>query len=322
MDKSKPKKILISVDGSQRALDAVRYASKILSLQQAEIVLFHVITRVPESFWDLEKEPAYHYRIANVSEWERQQEKMLELFMDEARQILLSAGLPQDSLTVKIQDRKEGIARDIISESRNGYDAVVLGRKGLSQLKDLVLGSIADKLIGKLVHAPMWIVGSKPYSGKLLLSVDASEGAMQAVAHVSEILKDSPPCEVTLFHAVRGVDTFLQGFGEAFALAYEREWIERTEKELEQTAKEIEPLLEAAKSRMVESGIDPNMVKIKISKGVGSRAGAIMDEAEQGGYSTIVVGRRGLSKIQEFLIGRVSNKVVQLAKDQTVWVVN
>jgi len=35
-----------------------------------------------------------------------------------------------------------------------------------------------------------------------------------------------------------------------------------------------------------------------------------------------VVGRRGLSKIQEFFMGRVSSKVVQLAGAQTVWVVS
>jgi nucleotide-binding universal stress UspA family protein len=34
------------------------------------------------------------------------------------------------------------------------------------------------------------------------------------------------------------------------------------------------------------------------------------------------VGRRGLSRVRDFLIGRVSNKLIQLAKNQAVWVVN
>jgi nucleotide-binding universal stress UspA family protein len=40
-----------------------------------------------------------------------------------------------------------------------------------------------------------------------------------------------------------------------------------------------------------------------------------------GGYGTIVVGRRGISKAEQFLFGSVSNKIVQNAKDCTVWVV-
>ena len=41
----------------------------------------------------------------------------------------------------------------------------------------------------------------------------------------------------------------------------------------------------------------------------------------EGGYGTIVVGRRGLSKVYEFFMGRVSDKVLHLAKDMAVWIV-
>jgi len=39
-------------------------------------------------------------------------------------------------------------------------------------------------------------------------------------------------------------------------------------------------------------------------------------------YSTIVLGRRGLSGIREFLLGKVSNKVVSSAKNKSVLVVD
>ena len=56
--------------------------------------------------------------------------------------------------------------------------------------------------------------------------------------------------------------------------------------------------------------------------GVVSRAGAIVDEARHGGYGTVVIGRRGISKVEEFFMGRVSSKVINLAKDLSVWVVS
>jgi nucleotide-binding universal stress UspA family protein len=43
---------------------------------------------------------------------------------------------------------------------------------------------------------------------------------------------------------------------------------------------------------------------------------------EEGNYDTVVIGRRGVSKAEEFLFGSVSTKVVQSAADCTVWVVN
>ncbi len=56
--------------------------------------------------------------------------------------------------------------------------------------------------------------------------------------------------------------------------------------------------------------------------GVSSRAGAIVEEAKRGGCGTIVMGRRGLSKVEEFFMGRVSNKVINLARDMAVWLVS
>jgi nucleotide-binding universal stress UspA family protein len=55
--------------------------------------------------------------------------------------------------------------------------------------------------------------------------------------------------------------------------------------------------------------------------GASSRAGAIAAEARQNGYGTIVMGRRGHSRVRDFFIGRVTNKVIHVARDRTVWIV-
>jgi len=38
-------------------------------------------------------------------------------------------------------------------------------------------------------------------------------------------------------------------------------------------------------------------------------------------YVLIVMGRRGLSKVHEFLMGRVTNKVLSRAEGLAVWIV-
>jgi nucleotide-binding universal stress UspA family protein len=44
-------------------------------------------------------------------------------------------------------------------------------------------------------------------------------------------------------------------------------------------------------------------------------------ELETAGYGTIVVGRQGLSRKEEFLFGSVSSKIVSHARNCAVWVV-
>jgi nucleotide-binding universal stress UspA family protein len=77
-----------------------------------------------------------------------------------------------------------------------------------------------------------------------------------------------------------------------------------------------------AKNRLMKFGFESNQISDKMITGVASRAAAIVEEAKRGGYGSIVVGRRGLSNVPEFFIGRVSNKVIRLAKNHAVWVVN
>jgi nucleotide-binding universal stress UspA family protein len=285
-------------------------------------VLFHIRTRVPESFWDQQREPTFRYRYIDVGEWEGQQEKMIQEFMAKASEILYAAGVPRRSVSIGIQNRQAGIASDIIAESKRGYDTVVVSRRGLSELKDFVLGSIANKLVEKAAHVPVWIIGSDQQRGKFLVAVDGSEGAMLAVDYVANMVGSIHHFEITLFHVVRGFDIFHPIVGKTPGAAPDKVLKEKYDKELEQAGREIEPVFEEATKRLLKAGVAPASVREKIVKGASTRSSAIADEAEQGGYDTIVVGRRGLSKVQEFFMGRVSSKVIQIAKNKTVWVVS
>jgi nucleotide-binding universal stress UspA family protein len=321
MAKAPKKRILVAVDGSEHALRAVRYTANTVPADAAEIVLFHIVTKVPESFLDLTCESTYHYRIADIREWEVQQEKMIQEFMGQALKIFEVAGIPRESVYINIQERKVGIARDIIAESQRGYDAVVVGRRGLSELKDFVLGSIATKLVEKLAHVPIWIIGAGQQRGKFLVSMDASEGAMLAVDCVARMLGGSPQFEVTLFHVVRGFEGFHQGQVKSSFKRPDKSSKKRIEEELDPAKCGIDSVFATATDCLIRNGMAPERVFQRIVQGPSNPSGVIVDEAKQGGYDTVVVGRRGLSKVQEFFMGRVSNKVIQLARDKTVWVV-
>ncbi len=292
------RKILLAVDGSDQAFEAVRYVSRLFPPNRMEVVLFHVMTKVPESFWDIEKEPAYRQEAATTRAWELQQKKEIQEFMEKARRLFLEQNVPEDAVSIKIQERKVGIARDIMYESQNDYHGVVVGRWGMSMLKDFLWGSIANKLIGRLINLPLCVVGGRSRIGKILVAIDASEGAMRAIDYVGDIV-DNSHWEVTIFHAIRDFHT----------------------EELYRAEKSMESALETASSHLEKAGFSRNQIAVKMVTGAHSRAAAIITEALKGGFGTIVVGRRGLTHVEEFIMGRVSNKVVHMAREMAVWVV-
>ncbi len=314
-------RIMIAVDGSECALHSVAYAASILDPQRFSVVLFHIFTRVPESFIDVQKLPGYRYHIVSVDAWEQQQEKTIRDFMEKARQILSGAGFPDGSISIKIEERKVGIARDVAAEVRTGYRGVIVGRKGMSGFKDFMLGSIANKIL-ELVSVPVWIVGSPHPSRRVLMCMDNSEGAMQAVRYLALILGGSQKCEVALFHAVRGLGGLRKFIREVFSPDADKSEIAKLENELTEAARLLEPSFDRAGTALVSSGVAEDSITKKIGACAGNCANAIIEEAQNGGYDTIVVGRRGLSKVEEFVMGRVSSKVIHLAGEKTIWVVS
>ena len=307
------KKTLLAVDGSTQSLEVVRYASQVLPAQNMEILLFHVLSAVPEFFCDLGVEPEYHQSILNIHAWEGALRESMKTFMDDATQILTKAGFPQDAITIKIKVKDQGVARDIISEMDRGYQTVMLGRSGLNAFKGLILGSVATKMLERSAHVPICVVGGNPSPRKMIYAVDNSEGALNAVERIADLTGGST-YEATLLHVVRDLYIFQQTSDDLFNPDSETKWMDAARHRMS-------TVFQKAKRYLTGAGMAEQNVHTKIVKGMHSRAAAIMQEAERGEFGTIVVGRRGISKVHEFLMGRVSNKIIQVARRQAVWVV-
>ena len=82
--------------------------------------------------------------------------------------------------------------------------------------------------------------------------------------------------------------------------------------------KNIKPSLDEGEKILRDLGIGVNIEKLMVE---GDPAHEIVNIVNEKGFSTIVMARRGLSEIIEFLLGSVTNKVVHAAKRQTVYIV-
>jgi len=304
-------KILVTVDGSDRSLETVKHIAKRKPFQKKHLVLFNVFISLPDFYWDIENEPQSRGAVVKAKAFEAAKKNKIEQFMKKAQQILYHSGFPKETVTVKIQECEAGIARDIIKEAHNEYCAVVINRTGAGAISNLILGSKTVKVIEKLSLVPVFINGSKPPGNSILIAMDSSECSMEAIDFSGELMGGFD-FNITLLHAVRGAGELTPGTGN---MSLPREDIQAQEDD-------IHAVFDQAKRRLINFGFKPENITRKIITGVSSRAKAIVQEAKQNGHTTIVVGRRGLSKVQEFFMGSVSNKVIQLAEEQAVWVVS
>jgi nucleotide-binding universal stress UspA family protein len=304
------RKILVAVDGSDRSFKTVKYLTQIDPFRKAKLVLMHVFNGVPESYWDLEREPKSVKSVKYVRAWESEQRKMIQAYMAKARKTLLDAGFSEDRFEVKIQNRKKGIARDIVKEAHAGYDAVLSRRRGMGRIPGIILGSTTIKLLEKLTFVPLLLAGRKPPGKKFLVAFDGSPDAMRAVDFAASLLGGND-FEFCLLNVIRGSEKTNQ---EHPALLSPERFVQRVQQNIARN-------FEAAKEKLVARGCSAEKVQTKIITGVRSRAGAIVDEGKRGDYGTIIMGRRGLSRPHDFFMGRVTNKTIHLAKEKSIWVV-
>ncbi|MDM8538990.1 universal stress protein [Desulfobacterales bacterium HSG17] len=153
---------------------------------------------------------------------------------------------------------------------------------------------------------------------KILAAFDDSENAMRAVDHVSKFF--NPDCKVTLFSVFQDTATLcdLQSPElSSYFLSQQSSFctLEEKKKSL------VKAALENAKASLVEAGFEDANVVIKTQVQKKGIARDIVEEAGTG-YDVIVMGRRGLSGFKEFFVGSVSQKVLSLAKDMSILMVN
>ena len=310
MEKQPQPKLLVPVDGSDRSMNTIKYISKIESFRRMQVKLFHVFSQIPEGFWDLETDPRSTSTVREVRAWEAQQKKNIKKFMDKAHQLLVRNDFSSNSVEVKIQNRKKGFARDIIREAQNGYYAVVTRRRGMTGLRGIVLGSVATKLVERLSFLPLILAGRKPAGNRILLAFDGSEGSWRAVDFVGKTLGGFE-FEVRVIHVARGKENSHPEMPRLYSPT----------KHMESTREKITAELLSAEKKLVALGFNKHQISTKLVSGVVSRAAAIVSEAKQQNYGTIVMGRRGHSRVRDFFIGRVTNKVIHMARERTIWVV-
>lgn len=140
-------KILVAVDDSQNAQRAVAFVARSFS-KANKVTLFTVLldTAALCEMDSPELTPLFRSQQSNFCALEDKKRELVTQATDRARQVLVEAGFDEQNVEIKIKNKKHSVARDIIDEAKNGYDLIVIGRHGVSGVKDFFLGSITQKV--------------------------------------------------------------------------------------------------------------------------------------------------------------------------------
>jgi nucleotide-binding universal stress UspA family protein len=146
--------VLIAVDGSRNSLRAVEYAGRVFaSNAEARLMLFHVLPAISRMSLNREEIKAIDARKGERADlvdlyWQVEDEDKMGRFFAEATNLLVLVGVRPEQIKSKCGVKEGEIAPAILDEVELGhYETLVVGRRGLSRMREFFLGSISTEVV-------------------------------------------------------------------------------------------------------------------------------------------------------------------------------
>jgi nucleotide-binding universal stress UspA family protein len=285
--------LLVTVSEQKSALSGVRFTGNFLSEKKGfKITLLYTAPK-PAAQWEGERTQE------NVSLSERQAKEYEAkglIALNEAKRLLIRVGFEEGQITTILRARQISKVMDIIVEGQAGkYDAVVLGRRGLSWLEQAFDESVSEGLLDKRANFPLWLCRNPDLERKdVLLCVDGSEEAYRMADHVGFILSPGNKHHVTLLTITKS---------------------DAASKEMAQT------ILQKGKEHLTNNAFSEGMTRTKALES-GNAAKSILKEAEQGKFAVVATGRTGEGKgfLKNLFMGSVSSNLLKELEKAALWV--
>lgn len=282
--------ILLTISDDYSSLHAVRFCAGFFSRNQdLNVTLLFVAPNPKAGLTEAEIIQDY----GNLNRREAQTRSLAQAALDKAAELLATKHFPKANIHKKITFKQLGTANDIIQEGISGmYDAIALGRRGLSRLEELIDESVSKQVFSTPMDIPLWICRSheKPLPG-VLLCTDGSPASLRCADHVGFMLKDEPEHDITLLHVVSHASSAVP-----------------------------QEALAATRRMLEENGIAHDRIRQKIVEGTNAHE-TILKVAREDGYGVLAMGRTGRGETRSLhLLGSVSLHLLKHLEDTAMWI--
>jgi nucleotide-binding universal stress UspA family protein len=307
------KNVLLPIDNSRQTIETIQYAA-----QMAAVVS-------PVTFTLLHIQPALSQYLTEEAQRKRGALQALEKVMTEnekmAREILETAamrmigkGVDESRIKRMTLPRNTGVADDILAlGAAKSYDAILVGRRGASYLRQWLMGSVTANLVEHSELIPIWVVDSTVPSSNILLAADGSQATLRALDHLAFMLSGNHAQAIKMLHIRPRIQDYCE-------IVLEEEMTQNAETVILNGDQQcMTDFNHQAITVLRKNGLNEDCVEMVTLEGKLSVTRSILNYARDNGFGTVVLGRRGQSNSAFF--GSVSRGLLQRAEGMALWVV-
>lgn len=147
-------KILVGIDGSDKSLEAADYSISIAKNTNAQLIILNVLETEPWYYGKRAYEWGSAEELYKVYENEKAE---IQKILDEIKEKAKTLGI-QSKTKILMIPRIEGTINPILKYAEDeGIDLIVVGTRGRTGIKRMLLGSVASGVVA-FAHCPVMVV--------------------------------------------------------------------------------------------------------------------------------------------------------------------
>ena len=282
---SNPKKILVATDFSTTADTAERIAYQLASFLEAELHLVHVRVILEDPLM--------------AEEQQMKLERLMSSTEEATREAFARDRTGEPGVTVTTHLIRSVSAAEAITETASDLDSdlIVMGTHGRRGIKHMLLGSVAENVI-RSADLPVLTVRpgtAFPIHGpkRILVAHDFSDRSAEAVRVAGEWAR-AFDADVTLLHVVEPVV-----YPEFYAI--------------NALSDDVMTRLQDRASEALDDAAEATLPDLRVTTRVliGRAIDTVIAEAQPESFDLVVMGTRGLTGLEQLMLGSVAEGVLR-----------
>ena len=295
-------KILLATDGSDGSIAAAKLLLRLPLPSVCHVTLLTVVEDISALFFD----PMLDRTDPCLDDFEATRQNQASHFLNiEAKR------LQHPGWTLETVIRQGDPANDIIEvATKIDSDLLVIGSHGLGRIERFLIGSVSRKVVE---YAPCSVLVARPEDTstresvtanplRLLLALDGSASAQAALDRVVT-MASLAPMDITLVSVL------------AFSRFYRMDVLEKLTDAWQTQKQAAQTQLDVAAATLRKLGAN---VSVELQEG-NHVSDTLFSIADQAGTDIIMAGHKGHTRVERFLLGSVSRRLVDHASC-SVWI--
>ncbi len=305
--------ILVAVDGTERGLETVSVLGRLLKDREGlKIVLLHCVQQIATLLpGDLCMDIEESSRLPSGD-----QEKVGQAVLQASLSKLAEAGFPKANVELRLKLDSLDPALDIINQAEvDQIRTIAVGRRGKSQVQELLLGSVSAKVAqygrGKVV----WVVDAPVNdSMKVLIAMEGVPESRELSHYAADLFGHCRQLSYTFMHIMPPVPPRFWDDGHILGSTEQQDRQSRIDKWRAEWTDSVGRYMSEGRGLLVERGVREQSVESLILQTREGIARDLLIEMEAHKFQVVVMGKKSFHERKPFLMGSHASKILQNAK--------